>query len=292
MVCTLCGKDGHNKRTCTMKTLSSDATEATEATDATDTTDASEATDATVTASDEKEACMAEILENPHSPDWDRLAERYQRTSATIQRWFWDRVSPEEHVRMCIEKMTPDILSAIVNEIETQCTECRRPIYSYPKKWEDRSYCVTCHDRLYLETIQERWKEVTAYSQQNAMTNCKICNVDVIYDGTVCTRYHFDHVNMFEKTDSISMMVTNGTPMYQIEAELTQCQVLCVSCHAAVTAIERKCGFVRLKKVNTREKKETENHSKENADRYRAFMDPIYDRLRTHLQTRKTETDQ
>lgn len=236
---------------------------------------------------DEKEQCIAEIQANPYSPDWDRLAERYQRKPATLQRWYFDRVSAEEHIQLCIQKMTPDILSAIVNELETQCTECRRQIYSCPKKWEDRSYCENCHQKLFQDIIQQRWTHINTNLEQIGMTNCKICEIRVIYDGMVCSRYHFDHVNIFEKTDSISTMIINGTPMSQIETELTQCQVLCVSCHAAVTAIERKCGFLRMKKANTREKKTEENHSKENIAQYNTFMSPIYDLLRNHL---KTET--
>ena len=55
-------------------------------------------------------------------------------------------------------------------------------------------------------------------------------------------RMHFDHINMFEKRDSISTMIYTGCSKEEIIAEINKCQLLCIHCHNKVTFMERKYG--------------------------------------------------
>jgi len=89
---------------------------------------------------------------------------------------------------------------------------------------------------------------------------------------------------MFEKGESVCMMVMNGTPIEAIEKEIDLCQVVCVSCHSIITEIERNCGFTRLKNNMTREMKKgispTNEPNEQNKKRYDEMMTPIYEQLR------------
>jgi len=62
-------------------------------------------------------------------------------------------------------------------------------------------------------------------------------------------RMHFDHINMFEKGDSVSTMSYRGCSKEEIMAELNKCQLLCLTCHDKVTSMERKYGFMRRKRL-------------------------------------------
>lgn len=61
-------------------------------------------------------------------------------------------------------------------------------------------------------------------------------------------RMHFDHINMFEKRDSISTMIYTGCSKEEIIAEINKCQLLCIQCHNKVTFMERKYGFMKQKR--------------------------------------------
>ena len=56
---------------------------------------------------------------------------------------------------------------------------------------------------------------------------------------------HFDHINMFVKRDTIPRMIHQ--PINDIQNEILVCQLLCVPCHAKVTAAERRHGFFKKK---------------------------------------------
>jgi len=54
------------------------------------------------------------------------------------------------------------------------------------------------------------------------------------YDNYMANRFHYDHIDMFDKTDSICKMIKDGTDMTAIYEEINKCQLLCISCHIVV----------------------------------------------------------
>ena len=66
--------------------------------------------------------------------------------------------------------------------------------------------------------------------------------------GVQSEHMHFDHINMFEKVDSVSALAYRGCTKEEILAEINKCQLLCVPCHQKVTNKEHKLGFIRTKR--------------------------------------------
>lgn len=67
--------------------------------------------------------------------------------------------------------------------------------------------------------------------------------------GIIAENMHFDHINMFEKTESVSALAYRGCSKEEILAEIGKCQLLCVSCHQKVTNKEHNLGFIRTKRI-------------------------------------------
>lgn len=230
---------------------------------------------------EEKADIIFEIQKNPIDPDWTSLAERYHRTENSLRGIYNSYISPEKHIALCLNSLTPEMIQQVMKSQETVCTTCKNVSYAYPKIWKSEKYCEVCYIEQFKEEIQLRWNIVNDYAKDTGKSECNICGIKAKYDSSIGSRFHFDHMNMFEKEDSISTMIQSGVSMEDIKSEIDHCQIVCISCHRIITAIERKCGFIRLKMKNTREKKDEkdENITKE----YQIIMNPIYDQLRNQL---------
>ena len=110
-------------------------------------------------------------------------------------------------------------------------------------KWKDTIVCDTCWC-TYKEERDALWLKIKSYKD----ITCQIC----AKPQTSEERYHYDHVNMFTKSNSICTMVNEGIPIEEIYNEIDKCQILCLSCHHIVTNIENKLGFTRIKQLLTR----------------------------------------
>ena len=86
--------------------------------------------------------------------------------------------------------------------------------------------------------------------------------------------FHLDHINMFTKTGSVGPMMFEGVAVELIKAEIDKCQLLCISCHAAVTHFEHKFGFIRQKRKNKN------NPKQYHMERYDTYMGAVYAALR------------
>ena len=75
------------------------------------------------------------------------------------------------------------------------------------------------------------------------MTHCAFCNKE----KTVKSSFNYDHLNMFDKLESVGTLVYNGNDIEIIINEVKKCQLLCVDCHSIVTKIEQKLGFTLIK---------------------------------------------
>lgn len=155
------------------------------------------------------------------------------------------------------------------------CQECGKIVCMVQSNtvhtWKEKKICDTCYSQ-YAEEREETWKQIYAYRK----IECVICLSVKKYKDE---RYHFDHINMFDKEIGIYSMVADGRNIEDIHKEIDKCQVLCISCHHMITFIERKTGFLKLKRGYTTDYlKQVENEEvnrvlKEN---YHKIMTPIY----------------
>jgi hypothetical protein len=237
-------------------------------------------------------AIVQEVQLHPLNTDWKALSEQFGKTESYLRNHYNEAVSPIVHVRISLEHLSDTIIQDLLDTSGYDCTKCHRHFYSVPKQWEAYPYCEECHILLYREEITARWLLVNQYAQFTSKDKCNICDIQAIYNKEMGNRFHFDHLNMFEKSESVCVLVQIGRPMTEIYQEMDQCQVLCVSCHRLVTELERRSGFTRLKNNMTRDYKKSgddEKHQEikeENLRTYSEFMTRVYDLLRQNLQRR------
>jgi hypothetical protein len=102
-------------------------------------------------------------------------------------------------------------------------------------------------------------------------------------------RMHFDHINMFDKKDSVCSMVNRGCSKEEIMEEVTKCQILCIPCHNNITRIEHNLGFIRNKcKFNKLLRKgiDVETLRSKLKAAYSAQMDGIYADICSEMRAR------
>ena len=229
------------------------------------------------------------VQRHPLDTNWKELAHIFDCTETYLRTLYNDTVPPMDHVRICIKSMTDTVIQDLLQTTGFECTGCHRHLYSVPRQWEDRTYCDECHVDTFRDQITDRWAHVNHYAKTTDKDRCNICGVLATYNKEMGNRFHFDHLNMFEKSDSICVMVQTGRLLEEIYKEIDQCQVLCVSCHRLVTELERRSGFMRLKNNMTRDYKKTEDNEQlqkekeENMRAYSEFMTNIYSLLRQNL---------
>ena len=138
-----------------------------------------------------------------------------------------------------------------INELftkELSCYDCNKTIHEVQLKtnriWKGNKLCDACWCK-YSDKRTELWNNVEKYKQ----LVCYICNNT---RNSKDERYHYDHLNMFNKCDSICSLINNGIDIKEILNEVDECQVLCIRCHHIVTNIEQRLGFSRLKQQLTR----------------------------------------
>jgi protein-arginine kinase activator protein McsA len=133
------------------------------------------------------------------------------------------------------KKSDEEILSAISSKYH--CDTCKRYIYaSYVKLWHGKHYCDKCYEDIHKDISPE----ITEYIKEIYSRGCVFCDVK---GG----RFHFDHINMFTKVNSVMGMVNAGETVEDIKVEIGKCQLLCTDCHMVVTRFELRRGFIRQK---------------------------------------------
>ena len=181
-------------------------------------------------------------------------------------------------------------LAALVERYTKTCTECNCVVY-YPKMFDEHVLCCDCYYKkldncslcqcaikyiykwkgsavcgsCYITAYEKLSDDVNDYIRQCELTECSFCRKGRrrIYG------FHLDHMNMFDKNDSVIRMITRGDALDSIKAEIDKCQMLCVDCHMLVTGAEMECKFTRAKckKIDEREL-------------YDAVMPAIYEKIR------------
>jgi len=307
MVCSNCKQSGHNVRKCKMERVA--AVESVESTvesvdvqvESAESVESVESVEV-VSSSMLKDALVKAVQEHPLTTDWSALSYRFGRTETYLRNLYNKTVSAADHVRVSLDILSDEWMMELLEKEGYACAGCHIRVYCAPKKWDGAEYCVACHTRCFSEEISSRWKMVHEYAQSTSKDKCNICEVAATYNKEIGNGFHFDHMNMFEKSDSICSMVMTGVPLSSIYMELDVCQLLCVSCHGLVTKMERRCGFMRMKNNMTRShKKNASEHTEEDSEytdasecvdaaefmenrkQYGLFMSRVYDLIRVNL---------
>ena len=166
-------------------------------------------------------------------------------------------------------------ISSIVDKITfTKCVECHKnkcTIQSNPfRKWKEKNICDQCFTATSAER-EKMWKLISNYKP----IQCTFCNDRKDHKDE---RFHFDHINMFDKEESICTMVLEGVEIEKIYEEIDKCQVLCFSCHQIITHMENAMGFTRQKKSLTRQLNQNALSKEDHANQIQNYQ-KIYDEI-------------
>ena len=152
-------------------------------------------------------------------------------------------------IELCVKVLNMDLFLTRLREMATPCTQCATPLYmiksNSARSWKGQLLCDICWT-AYAEDRVALWAHIYAYKKYQ----CAICDIAKTSEDQ---RYHHDHLNMFEKGDSVCSMVNEGRSIEDIYREIDMCQLLCLSCHHIVSEIEIKMGFTRIKQNVTRQ---------------------------------------
>lgn len=176
---------------------------------------------------------------------------------------------PRAAPRIVKEPVVRDISAGLIvlNEIlddELKCLYCDNKVYL-------QKQCLDCR----INTRRNNMKEMRAYLIHKGINGCAFCN----RPHTESMRgFHFDHLNIYNKADNVGFMIQRHIDMTKVFEEIDKCQLLCVPCHAIITKIETRNGFIRDKKKKNKGKLETS--LEELAAEYDRIMIPVYDELR------------
>ena len=153
----------------------------------------------------------------------------------------------------------------LIGMLRSVCDDCRCVRYYPLLDWQGRKLCQDCINALRAEISDIIHKYVT----EKGYTACKFCGK---YRDSV-SGFHYDHLNMFDKRESVGTMIRRGDDVEAIKAEIDKCQLLCISCHSIITEIEKQFGFIRKKTRLTKKG----GDCRKLYDEYEAFMKECYE---------------
>jgi hypothetical protein len=159
----------------------------------------------------------------------------------------------------------------IIAQTAKQCSECSKPLVCIQtntnRVWKGADICDTCWS-THSDVRDQLWDQIKKYRQ----IECSICQAKQTYNGE---RFHYDHLNMFDKDKSVCSMINECMDAEDICREIDKCQILCLSCHHIVTDVEHRFGFTRIKQVLTRKMNQGE-FSEEQYEAEMAFYQQVY----------------
>lgn len=183
-------------------------------------------------------------------------------------------IPPEEFLDRPLDM---DLYFANIKQLSVKCHECDKNMVCIQKNtnrlWKGENLCDTCWG------AHEYERHITWYKiKQYRTIQCAICFSSQSCDSE---RYHYDHMNMFDKSDSVFSMVCDGASVEEICAEIDKCQVLCLSCHHIVTDIEHKLGFTRIKQSLTRRLNQADLTEEEHGEQMAICQKAYEDKMRS-----------
>jgi hypothetical protein len=184
-----------------------------------------------------------------------------------------------------------DLFLKNIKEKSIKCYECDKYISSEKNSiwknyiWKNNEICDTCWAKHYEErTIL--WEQIIKYKP----VQCNFCLSIKLYKDE---RYHYDHLNMFDKDKSIWSMVNEGIGIINIYKEIDKCQILCLHCHYIVTELENKLGYTTLKKnlfIKFKKQKITEDEYNKKIIIYRKLYEEkmldIYEKIKLSFESK------
>jgi hypothetical protein len=239
--------------------------------------------------SEDKEYIVKKVHESPLDIKWEEIATHLNRSEDRVKRVYLDLISPQEQIEHSITNITEINLGVFIDKMKYVCVACNRKQFTPLHEWQEKEYCDECYDTLFGEEIQTRWNHAHKYSVERNKVSCNLCSKQAIINNNIVSRFHYDHINMFDKSFSICELIKNGSSLTDIYNEIDKCQLLCISCHKLVTKIENQCGFVRYKKQILKEYNETndidtkEAKQKEYSNVYNNFMSNIYSLIKATI---------
>jgi hypothetical protein len=226
---------------------------------------------------EQHETTLVEMVNaGPLEIDWNHIAEVLEREETPCKNRYRSLVTPVDEVRARVQKVSASDILALAEQEQSQCSTCSRVFYDAGHVWKDSLECDECYSTHNAER-RDLWRQL-----EGLFSECVWCGRKHT-DGVVL---QLDHLNMFEKSDSICSMVRRGESIEKMIEEASRCQVLCASCHALVTALERKLALHRAKNELTRaanaglESDEQKQRHTSLAETYDTVMHPMYDILR------------
>jgi hypothetical protein len=208
----------------------------------------------------------------PLPTDWARIAADLGRKELSCRNRYHGLVAPldEVAVRGALLARSPQFIGQVVSELQTSCGRCARVFYDAGHDWQGVAECDECSKTHSMER-RALWLGVQA-----AYSECEWC----CRKRSEGACLQLDHLNMFEKGDSVCSMVNRGESIESIIAEAARCQVLCASCHAVVTAVERQLGLHRAKGALTRSAAEEDADMPAIAEGHAGLTDVYLEQMR------------
>lgn len=183
-------------------------------------------------------------------------------------------------------QMDINIYLTSIHQLSKKCNECNKKIVyiqtNTHRIWKGNDICDTCWCK-YEDCRKLIWDKIKAYK----IVQCEICRSIQTHHSE---RYQYDHVNMFNKGNSICSMVNEGVTIAEIYSEIDKCHILCLSCHHIVTDIERKLSFTRIKQTLTKKLNQSEI-SEEEYNKQMQYYDKIYEEKMTFIYTELKKID-
>lgn len=199
---------------------------------------------------DEKNYLIELVNIDIYNIDWESIAHDLERTEISVRSMYNKLVSPSDHIMKCVSSYTPDTIINILKEIVHTCFRCKKSSYDYTITWKDNEYCSECYSIIATSENTANWELFIKTIKDRGVNACTFCSKP--YEFIPFTnRFHFDHIDMFDKTESIYTMLKRGDSIEKVLEEFDKCQLVCSSCHTAITEIERKFGFMRVKRAHS-----------------------------------------
>ena len=192
------------------------------------------------------------------------------------------RAAKEGHVKEKVkkEKKEKKVTQRIVRDTSVNLATLREILVANKK-------CLYCDNKVLInercnecrESIRKKnMEEMREYLFRKGVYGCAFCKKP---HTESMSGFHFDHLNIYDKTDNVGFMLSRYIDMTKVYEEIEKCQLLCTMCHAVITKMVVMNGFIRDKIRMKRGLLKTP--IEELAAEYDTIMIPIYDEMRRLL---------
>ena len=226
---------------------------------------------------DQEAALVERVNTEPLEVDWIAIGTAVNRAPNAVMNRYNEIVPLEKQLQRNVACLSEDVVRVAMAERRWTCAGCHDTFYHAAKEWRGTTECDACY-KAHEAEIAALWARINAAFAEKV--RCLFCERD-----KSVLPFHFDHINMFDKSDSICAMVWRGDDYEAIAAEIVKCQLICCSCHAIVTRVENLVGFTRVKAATTRalnsgdqvmSKEQVEEIRQTAFALYKASIEPLY----------------